>query len=139
VDRYEQSVQEYGVTCCHHTCGNLALQEYMQGVLPSQDSDSSSSSVASKSERSSSSSSHHHKPAVGKDSPPQNQTQSAGYGTGLPKAEQTDSASSEVEGFVMEAVEMKSTPTGSSAAPMIALGLVFLVLFMIWMGFHRKV
>ena len=140
VERYQQSVQDYGVTCCHHTCGNLALQEYMQGVLPSQDSDSSSSSAsASRSERSSSSSSHHHKPAVVKESPPQNQTHSAGYGTGLPKAEQMDSASSEVEGFVMEAVEAKSAPTGSSAVPMIALGLVLLVLFMIWMGFHRKV
>ena len=71
VERYEQSVQDYGVTCCHHTCGNLALQEYMQGVLPTQDSDSSrSSSPASKSERSSSSSSHHHKPSAGKESPP---------------------------------------------------------------------
>jgi hypothetical protein len=39
----------------------------------------------------------------------------------------------------MEAVEAKSAPTGSSAAPMIALGLVFTALLMIWMGFHRRV
>jgi len=39
----------------------------------------------------------------------------------------------------MEAVETKSAPTGSSAAPMIALGLVFTALLMIWMGFHRRV
>jgi len=42
--QYEQSVAEYGVTCCHHTCGNLLLQEYMQGVLPAPKSDTSSSS-----------------------------------------------------------------------------------------------
>jgi len=140
VDRYEQSVQDYGVTCCHHTCGNLALQEYMQGVLPTQDSHSSrSSSPASESKPSSSSSSHHHKPSAGKESPPQNQTQSEGYGKGLPREAQPDSSSSEVEGFVMEAVETKSAPTGSSAAPMIALGLVFTALLMIWMGFRRRV
>lgn len=58
VERYEQSVQDYGITCCHHTCGNLALQEYMQGVLPAQNSEfASSSTSASKSQRSSSSSS----------------------------------------------------------------------------------
>ncbi|MCW3141911.1 MAG: hypothetical protein N2V72_07055, partial [Methanophagales archaeon] len=32
-ETYQKSVEEYGVTCCHHTCGNLLLQDYMQGVL----------------------------------------------------------------------------------------------------------
>jgi cobaltochelatase CobN len=32
-ETYQKSVDEYGVTCCHHTCGNLLLQDYMQGVL----------------------------------------------------------------------------------------------------------
>ena len=30
---YQKSVEEYAVTCCHHTCGNPLLQEYMQGIL----------------------------------------------------------------------------------------------------------
>jgi len=30
---YQKSVEEYGVTCCHHTCGNPLLQEYMQSIL----------------------------------------------------------------------------------------------------------
>ncbi len=32
-ETYQESVEKYGVTCCHHTCGNLLLQDYMQGVL----------------------------------------------------------------------------------------------------------
>jgi cobaltochelatase CobN len=32
-ETYQKSVEEHGVTCCHHTCGNLLLQDYMQGVL----------------------------------------------------------------------------------------------------------
>ena len=34
--QYEQSVQYHGVTCCHHTCGNPALDEYRQQVLTAQ-------------------------------------------------------------------------------------------------------
>ncbi|MCW3134023.1 MAG: cobaltochelatase subunit CobN [Methanophagales archaeon] len=32
-EAYKKSVEEYGVTCCHHTCGNPLLQDYMQGIL----------------------------------------------------------------------------------------------------------
>ena len=32
-ETYQKSVEEYGVTCCHHTCGNLLLQDYMQGIV----------------------------------------------------------------------------------------------------------
>ena len=32
-ETYQKSVEEYGVTCCHHTCANLLLQDYMQGIL----------------------------------------------------------------------------------------------------------
>lgn len=30
---FQQSVQMNGVTCCHHTCGNLALEAYMNGIM----------------------------------------------------------------------------------------------------------
>jgi len=30
---YLESVVENGVTCCHHTCGNPLLDEYVQGLL----------------------------------------------------------------------------------------------------------
>jgi cobaltochelatase CobN len=33
VTEYVESVVESGVTCCHHTCGNALLNEYVQGVM----------------------------------------------------------------------------------------------------------
>ncbi len=33
VKEYVESVAENGVTCCHHTCGNALLNEYIQGVM----------------------------------------------------------------------------------------------------------
>lgn len=33
VKEYVESVVENGVTCCHHTCGNALLDEYVQGVM----------------------------------------------------------------------------------------------------------
>jgi cobaltochelatase CobN len=33
VKEYVESVAENGVTCCHHTCGNPLLDEYIQGVM----------------------------------------------------------------------------------------------------------
>ncbi len=33
VKEYVESVAENGVTCCHHTCGNPLLNEYIQGVM----------------------------------------------------------------------------------------------------------
>ena len=32
-ETYQESVEKYGVTCCHHTCGNPLLQDYIQGIL----------------------------------------------------------------------------------------------------------
>jgi len=33
VKEYAESVVKDGVTCCHHTCGNSLLDEYIQGVM----------------------------------------------------------------------------------------------------------
>jgi len=32
-EEYQKSVDEYGVACCHHTCGNPFLDEYREGIL----------------------------------------------------------------------------------------------------------
>ena len=138
VERYEQSVQDYGVTCCHHTCGNLALQEYMQGVLPSSETDSSDSSGMASASNKSKRSSSHHKPKESKPAA-NNQTQSGGVGhESAPSAEPSDSAEGEVKGYVMEAVNTESKPSGSSSAPLLGIGLVLAVLTVIWMGFRRN-
>ncbi len=39
---YHESVEKKGVTCCHHTCGNPLLAEYMQGILSASISEESS-------------------------------------------------------------------------------------------------
>ncbi len=139
VERYEQSVQDYGVTCCHHTCGNLALQEYMQGVLPTQEPDKPKTGSGSASSKSSKSSSIQKPQASSGKSPANNQTQSAGFGTeASPKPESSDSSAGEVKGFVMETVDTKTSQPGSSAAPLLGIGLVLVVLFIIWMGFKGR-
>jgi len=33
VAEYVESVAENGVTCCHHTCGNSLLNDYVQGIM----------------------------------------------------------------------------------------------------------
>ena len=33
VSEYVKSVVENGVTCCHHTCGNALLEEYIEGIM----------------------------------------------------------------------------------------------------------
>lgn len=138
VERYEQSVQENGVTCCHHTCGNLALQEYMQGVLPSPEPDTSESSSSVSASSSSKSSSSKHSTAREK-AAGYNQTRSVGFGTeASPEPEPSDLSPGEVKGFVMETVDTKTSQPSSSAAPLLGIGLVIVVLFMIWMGFRGK-
>ncbi len=139
VERYEQSVQDYGVTCCHHTCGNLALQEYMQGVLPAQNSEfASSSTSASKSQRSSSSSSRQ-KSHSSEEAAAHNQTRPSGVGSDASSRQQPiDSSEDEVRGFVMEAVKTRSVEPPQSSAPLLGIGLVLLMLSVIWMGFRGR-
>jgi len=142
-ERYQQSVQVHGVTCCHHTCGNLALEEYMQGVAPAQDSSSqdSASSPISKSTSSSSkssSSSSRPEPQPGKEAASSNQSRSEGFGSESSRPEPSDSGGVEVQGFVMEEAEVSSMQPVSSSTPLIGIGLVLMVLFAIWMGFRRR-
>ena len=147
IERYEQSVQDHGVTCCHHTCGNLALQEYMQGVIPVQDPDSSSSRESKSRRSKSSSSSTQPEPRSVKEMASSNQTQSTGFGSDVTRPEPSDSLEGEVKGFVMETVVKDSTQDStqhssepsSSSAPLLGVGLVLVVLSTIWTGFRGRI
>ncbi|MBN1236680.1 MAG: cobaltochelatase subunit CobN [Methanotrichaceae archaeon] len=135
-EQYEQSVEDYGVTCCHHTCGNLALQEYMQGVLPLPEPEKSSRTSSS----SSKSSSHKHSSASEKTAS-SNQTQPAGIGTTTtkqPVETEPEQSDGEVKGFVMEAAELQSSSPSISGAPLMGIALVLLALLVIAAGFKRK-
>lgn len=147
IERYEQSVQDHGVTCCHHTCGNLALQEYMQGVIPVRDPDSSSSRESKSRRSKSSSSSTQPEPRSVKETAGSNQTRPEGFGSDSTRPEPSDSLEGEVKGFVMEAVVKDSTQDStqhssepsSSSAPLLGVGLVLVVLFTIWTGFRGRI
>ena len=137
VKSYDQSVQDYGVTCCHHTCGNLALEKYMQGVLPASSSEpSSSSSSASKSSSSQSSPRPEHHSCTR--SAAHNQTRPAGFGGDSSRQQPADSSSGEVSGFVMEPEEKTVSEPSSSSTPAMAIGLVLAALFAFWVGFRGR-
>lgn len=144
IEQYEQSVEDYGVTCCHHTCGNLLLQEYMQGVLPSPEPEKSShiSSSSRKSSSSKSSSSRHSSTSEKPDSDKPasyNQTQPAGVGsTTAQQPMEIVSDQGEVEGFVMEAAEMENSNPSITGAPLLGIALVLIVMLVIAAGFRRK-
>jgi len=131
VERFESSEMEYGVTCCHHTCGNLLLREYMEGVLTgTEPTESSSGSVS----RSGGSSRH---PYTG-DSATTNQTRSSGVGvTGREKPVEFESPEGEVSGFVMENVLENSSVPSISGAPLMGIILVLFILLVVGAGFRR--
>jgi cobaltochelatase CobN len=46
VKEYVESVAEHGATCCHHTCGNPLLGEFVSGIISTLDSYVISSEIA---------------------------------------------------------------------------------------------
>ncbi|MBN1322954.1 MAG: cobaltochelatase subunit CobN [Methanotrichaceae archaeon] len=129
-ERFEESEMEYGVTCCHHTCGNLLLREYMNGVLsgvePERSSSSGKGAVSSEHART-------------RDSGASNQTSSSGVGmTSAEKPVESESIQGEVSGFVMEDSLEKSSMPSVSGAPLIGVILVLFILLVIGVGFKRE-
>jgi len=138
-EQYEESVEEYGVTCCHHTCGNPLLKSYMEGIITGTEPDKSSSISTSKGGGSSNHPYAEDRPASGI----ANQTSSASVGTAIseepvPIEETTETASDEVSGFVMENVLEKSSMPSISGAPLMGIVLVLFILLAIGAGFRRR-
>jgi len=110
VKEYVESVAENGVTCCHHTCGNALLDEYVQGVMSvpgvvdeetaneykklMQEATESSEQSIESSSSSSSSSGHDHDTGkatvVSETSTTSNQTASAGESTNNQTVQKSD-------------------------------------------------
>jgi len=133
-EEFERSKQEYGVACCHHTCGNPFLREYMQGVLTGTEATKSSSGKA----KSEGSSRHPYRPSS---SGVANQTQISGVGTSAERpaeATKAESTMDEVTGYVMEPVEETSSMPSISGMPLVGILLVLLMLIVIGMGFWRN-
>jgi cobaltochelatase CobN len=153
---YEQSVQYAGVTCCHHTCGNLALDEYRQQILnsvnpatpaPTQASGSGGgggvggsysgggmfSSPAASATRTGDEGSGAEDQAVS------NTSSRTGYGTDadvIPAI--ADSAVKTVQGAVMKVVSPDAAAPGSSSTPFIPIAIVLVLIGAVVLGFWSK-
>jgi len=138
VEEYTESVAEYDVTCCHHTCGNPLLKGYMEGILTGTEPEKATSSSPSKG-----GSSRHPYPQDEPASGTANQTRSASVGTALTEKpelveETTESAEGEVSGFVMENLQEKTSMPSISGAPLMGIILVLFILMAIGAGFRRR-
>ena len=134
-EEFEESEAKFGVTCCHHTCGNILLREYMEGVLTgTEPAEASSSSSPSKG-----GSSRHPYPQDRTASGTANQTKTSGVGvTSTEKPVESESVEGEVSGFVMENVMEKSSMPSISGAPLMGIILVLFILLAIGAGFRRR-
>ncbi len=134
-EQYEQSVEEYGVTCCHHTCGNPLLKSYMEGIITGAEPEKSSTSSTSKGGESSSHPYTQDRTASGTS----NQTSSSGVGvTSAEKPVESESIQGEVSGFVMENALEKTSMPSISGAPLMGIILVLFILIVIGAGFGRS-
>jgi len=134
-ERFEESETNYGVTCCHHTCGNFLLREYMEGVLTGSEPEKASSSSTSKGGGSSRHPYNQDQAASGTS----NKTSSSGVGvTSAGKPVESESIQGEVSGFVMENALEKSRMPSISGAPLMGIILVLFILVVIGAGFRRR-
>ena len=136
-EEYQKSVEEYGVTCCGHTCGNPLLDDYVSGMLPTLTTDPP--------EQSHSSGDGTHPPDVMTTPKPStsksttNETQAEkisaipGGVKDIPVVEQPE----EVVGQVIKKTEMKTDIT-FSGMELLGLVAVLLVLGLIYAGFRYK-
>lgn len=128
VEQYRDLVEDYGVACCHHTCGNILLREYMSGIIPAP-AEKSSTSQAVKS-RSSSHSRH-----------PYNSTLPEGVGSDMEKhksEEKPKSETTDVKGYVMENATVSTEIPPVSGAPLFGIALVLFVLLLVAAGMWRR-
>lgn len=154
---YAESVVENGATCCHHTCGNPLLTEFVEGQVsvPGYSEAMNHATQSSKQDDEESepqSSSHSSSSSTGKAevvSSSGNQTQvevsDGGYGTDLNKPAQEvqkAAASNYVEGYEMskESPNNESTSSGMSfsGADIRVMLFVILSLGAIYLGFWKK-
>ena len=137
-EEFERSEIEYGVTCCHHTCGNILLREYMEGILTGTEPTVSPTVTAGRG-----GSSRH--PYPQEPSAPQaaNETRPVGAGTDYsiePQAvsEPTEPGTVAVTGMVMESLQEEGGAPSISGAPLMGIVLVLFILLAIGAGFRRR-
>jgi len=137
---FQQSVELHGVTCCHHTCGNLQLDAYIQNQIATAQAPESGSSGRSSSSRSSASTALPTFTPIpsGTGDQATNTTDASGVGKTIDEAAgDMAKTAQEVSGHVMREVQdAVANPTTST--PLIPIILVLLVIGAISAGFWLK-
>ncbi|MCD4806765.1 MAG: cobaltochelatase subunit CobN, partial [Methanococcoides sp.] len=160
VKEYAESVVESGVTCCHHTCGNPLLDEYIQGVMSmpgvvSQETideynklmqeATQRATPSSESSTHSSSSGTTASASIVESTSNQTMVSDAGYGTTVeqaPDTSQQNTPDNYVEGYEMTkestTSDSASSSTSFSGADILGSVLVILAVSVIFIGFRRR-
>ena len=138
-EEFQQSVEFHGVTCCHHTCGNLQLEAYIQSQIPApQTSDPNSNSKSSPSRSSSSARSTLTPIPSGTGNQTTNTTDASGIGKTADKiAGDMAKTAQDVAGHVMREVQ-DAVANPTSSTPLVPVVLVILVVSAIGAGFWLK-
>ena len=138
-EEFQQSVEFHGVTCCHHTCGNLQLEAYIQSQIPApQTSDPNSNSKSSPSRSSSSARSTLTPIPSGTGNQTTNTTDASGIGKTADKiAGDMAKTAQDVAGHVMREVQ-DAVANPTSSTPLVPVVLVIVVIGAIGAGFWLK-
>ncbi len=160
VQEYVESVADNGVTCCHHTCGNPLLDEYIQGMmsvagisaadqeaynrLMQEATQRETPSDSTQSERYSSGSSTGTAKIIESGNGNQTIESDAGYGTSANPAQETSMKStpdSYVEGYEMTkdaTSDNAASQPSFSGSDVVGAVLVLLAVGAIFIGFRRR-
>jgi len=136
-EEYQKSVEEYGVTCCGHTCGNPLLDDYVSGMLPTLTTDPPEKPDSSGNREGTYPPTPTPKPSAPKSTTNETQSEDISAIPGGAKDIPVIEESEEVVGQVIEKTEMKTDIT-LSGMELLGLVAVLLVLGLIYAGFRYK-
>jgi cobalamin biosynthesis Mg chelatase CobN len=139
-DAYQKSVDEYGVTCCGHTCGNPFINDYVSGIL-SAPMEAESSEVEQSSQRYSSGGGGgrrtEEEKGLANETAEVSGVSKMGEELEKPPEETGESAEKIKTGRVMKEEEPAAT-LPISGAPLMGLIAVLMILFFVGTGFWLK-
>jgi cobaltochelatase CobN len=125
---FEESVKKYNVACCHHTCSNPLLREYIDGMIsmPQVTSYQSSSGSSTISETTTNQSN-------------EEKTITKGAGAGFESdASGEKESGEEVSGQVFQKKEQVASSLSTGSAPLIGMLFVIMILGFIALGYLRR-
>jgi len=134
---YHESVEDYGVACCGHTCGNPFIDKYVSGVLSVPGADIPEQSSGSDSPDGNREGTYPPTPSAPQSTTNETQAEDISVIPGGVKDIPVITEPDDVVGQVIEKTEMKTDIT-FSGMEILGLVVVFLVLGLIYAGFRRK-